>query len=246
MGLKEFNKSTVEELLAVKDRVRNLVNHWGEEGRYKEAVLKTIIKRFLPEQFNIGTGFVVRQMPNSGNYESSDQIDLIVYNTAYPVLFKEDDFLIVTPDSVNAIIEVKANLENQNLRDALRKANVNGKFVFKYKVNFPFFNGIFSFDGYEKYIDSSNINSTISETASEFQHDPNYTKFVVNHIAFNKHIFYKFWENEHLRNKIYKIENLSFAFFISNLIDFLSLNSVIDNENLWFPIDKNFNIITQI
>ena len=40
----EFHKSTAKELLAVKDRVRNLVNHWGEDGRHQKAVIKIIIQ----------------------------------------------------------------------------------------------------------------------------------------------------------------------------------------------------------
>jgi len=244
MDIKKFHKSTVDELIAVKDRVRNLIQHWEEDGRHKEAVLKTVIKRFLPEQFNIGTGFVVRQSSNREIHESSSQIDLIIYNTAFPVLFKEDDFVIVTPDAVNAIIEVKANLENQNFRDVLRKANRNGWFTLKYKVNYPFFNGIFSFEGYENSTDFESINSTISEIASEFQDREMYPKFIVNHIAFNRDTFFKFFENDTNKYKIYDIENLSFAFFISNLIDFLSVNSVNENNYLWFPIDKSFHVVS--
>jgi len=46
----DFQKSITKELDIVKNRVRSLIGnaHWGEEGRYKEAVLKTVINRFLP------------------------------------------------------------------------------------------------------------------------------------------------------------------------------------------------------
>ena len=105
MSIEDYHKSTSNELLAIKDRERHLINHWGEDGRYKEAVLKSIILRFLPEQFNVGTGFVVRQINSQGQHKSSYQIDLIIYDTSFPVLFKEGDFVILTPDAVNAIIE---------------------------------------------------------------------------------------------------------------------------------------------
>lgn len=50
INFEDFQKSITKELDVVKNRVRNLIGpaHWGEEGRYKEAVLKNIIKRFLP------------------------------------------------------------------------------------------------------------------------------------------------------------------------------------------------------
>ena len=48
MDAKEFQKSITEELDVVKNRIRNLIGnrHWGEEGRYKEAILKNILRKF--------------------------------------------------------------------------------------------------------------------------------------------------------------------------------------------------------
>ncbi len=244
MSIEDYHKSTSNELLAIKDRVRHLINHWGEDGRYKEAVLKSIILRFLPEQFNVGTGFVVRQINSQGQHKSSYQIDLIIYDTSFPVLFKEGDFVILTPDAVNAIIEVKANLRNQKLSKVLKKANDNGKFIFngkRNKIN-PFFNGIFSFNGYEKLSNGLLLKLAFDEASIGLDEESYKNDFIVNHIAFNKNIFYKYW-GEIPRNIFYKIEDLTFAYFISNLLDYVSVNSIIDNRDLWFPIDKSLNRI---
>lgn len=56
LNMKLFHKSTTEELRVIKNRVRNLIGdrNWGEEGRYKEAILRNVIKRFLPQNFKIG------------------------------------------------------------------------------------------------------------------------------------------------------------------------------------------------
>ena len=247
MSIKEFHKSTVKELLAVKDRVRNLINHWGEDGRYKEAVLKSIIQRFLPEKFKIASGFVVRQTDEREIHKSSTQIDLIIYDSSFPVLFKEGDFVILTPDAVNAIIEVKANIQNQNIQEILLKSNQNGKFIFNGKRNKtdPFFNGIFSYEGYENITPNSAVLETIKESNIEFENDQYFNQFVVNHISFNNHNFYKYWPQDNEKHYIYMIEDLSFAFFISNIIDYVGINSVIDNSNLWFPVDKSFNVISR-
>jgi hypothetical protein len=247
MSIKEYHKSTSKELLAVKDRVRYLINHWGEDGRYKEAVLKSIISRFLPEKFNIGTGFVVKHTNYSEKHQSSPQIDLIVYDTSFPVLFKEGDFVILTPDAVNAIIEVKANLRNQNISKVLKKANEIGEFIFMGKRNKtkPFFNGIFSYKGYEKLLNALSLKPAFdySKTGLNTEERERYwDDYIVNHIAFNKNIFYKYWGDQP-DNVFYKIEDLTFAYFISNLIDYVSVNSVIDNIKLWFPINKNINKI---
>ena len=37
----------------IKNRVRNLIgnSNWAEEGRYKETILKNVIRRFLPAKY---------------------------------------------------------------------------------------------------------------------------------------------------------------------------------------------------
>ena len=239
----EFHKSTTKELLAIKDRVRNLVNHWGEDGRHQEAVIKTMIQRFLPERFRIGTGFIVRQTRQRGNHQPSKQIDLIIYDTLFPILFKDNDFVILTADSVLGIIEVKANATNQGLEQIVKKANANGKFIFDAKIDKtkPLFNGIFSYESTVSNIDA--ISNNIKNPWDELGTDPNRQYFGVNHISLNQDWFYKFWEHEYsdgnLPHYLYKIKELSFSFFISNLMDWIGGTSVIENSNLWFPIDKS-------
>ena len=242
MNTIDFHKTITDEILAIKDRVRKLINHWGEDGRYKEAVLKSIILKFLPEKYRIASGFVIKQTANRGTHEPSKQIDLIIYDTAFPVLFKENDFVILTADAVVGIIEVKANVVNQNLTEVIKKCNNIGKFIFDGRFNKEkkFFNGIFSYDSIINNEDL--LVEKIKNGYEEFLQYEDYYRYCVNHITPNKDYFYKFWEQELTLelepNYIYKIENLAFSFFISNLIDWLSENSVIENSNIWFPTDK--------
>jgi len=245
MDTKQFHISTGKELLAIKDRVRHLIPHWGEDGRYKEAVLKNVIQRFLPAKFEIATGFVVKQTAHRGQHLSTKQIDLLVYDTDFPILFKESDFVIVTPDAVRAIIEVKANLENQGLQKIIKKANQNGQFIYNGKTDlrFPFFNSIFSYEGFQMP-NMETISNAINTADDTFKVDLNFSKFKVNHISFNKDWFFKYWEQNlpDPANYIYMIEDLSFSFFISNLMDFVSGQSVMLNSNMWFPVDKSIEV----
>jgi hypothetical protein len=245
MNTIDFHKTTTKELLAIKDRVRLLINHWGEDGRYQEAVLKSVIGRFLPEKYKIVSGFVIKQTPNRGEHEASKQIDIIVYNTDFPVLFKEGDFSIVTADSVEAIIEVKANLKNQGVANVMRKSNEIGQFVFNAKADKSknLFNGIFSYAGHErlKINDSQTVQDAIRNSENTINNYPNRNKFKVNHISFNKDKFYKFWNQNDPNDGgyLYEIEDLAFSFLISNLIAHLKSDSVFSNNRLWFPVDKN-------
>lgn len=262
---KDFHLTTGKELLAVKDRLRNLVNHWGEDGRYKEAILRSVIKRFLPEKFSIVTGFVIKQTHTRGEHIPSNQIDIIIYDTSYPTLFKEGDFGVVTADSVRAIIEVKTNLENQKSKRIIEKGNEIGKFIyegkksiweFKYgminsnesRVEFEkknkFFNGIFSYEGFLSIANYDVYKDYLIDENNQFKSIDGFDLFCVNHISFNKDVFYKYWQGFYYSFKmdekayIYEMSDLSFSYFISNLMDYLS-DSIISNSNLWFPEDKS-------
>lgn len=245
MSLINYHQNTTRELIALKDNVRNLIEHWGEDGRYKEAVLKNMIQRFLPEKYIIATGFVIKPTNARGEHKPSKQIDLLIYDNESPVIFKEGDFVILTPDGVRAIIEVKANLQNQNVTQVVNQANANGKFIFDGKEDKSqlFFNGIFSFE-------SAGLNTDlfarqITEANALSERNRNYKKFKVNHISLNENWFVKYWPDEDLPHSVYDIQNLSFSFFISNLIDFLASSSVRKNNFIWFANDKELRRIHQ-
>ena len=122
IDLKEFYKSIGSELSVIKYRVRNLIGaaNWGDEGRYKEAILRNCISRFLPNQYSLGTGFVL--VKDTEKEQVTSQIDIIVYDNSYPVLFKEGDFVIVLPHSVRGIIEVKTNGDSSKFAKSIKNA----------------------------------------------------------------------------------------------------------------------------
>ena len=225
---KEFQKSITKELDTIKNRVRNLIgsSHWGEEGRYKEAILRNVIKRFLPSNLSIGTGFVIKK--NNGNTQISNQIDIIIYENTVPVLFSEGDFVITTYKNVKGIIEVKTKIKNNQLQEIIQKAETNGKLI---RNNI--FNGIFSYE-YEDNINSENMDQVIKRA-----------KGYVNHISLGPDVFIRFWKKENrfrlhppVKNcqndfyNIYKLEGLSFSYFISNLLE-LTCSSSLD-DRWWF------------
>jgi hypothetical protein len=244
MNLTEFHKATSKELLAVTDRVKNLVQHWPEVGRHKEAVLKNIIRKFLPEKYCISTGFVVKQTEERGQHLASRQIDLMIYDSESPVLFREGDFTILTADAVRGIIEVKSNLQHASLQDTVNRANENGQFIISAKGDEDegFFNGVFSFDGFQN-ANPRKIETAVINANAAFIAIPGYEKFKVNHISFNGNWFMKYWPEEASPHSLYNLDELSFSFFISNLIDMLAHKSVRKNNFIWFSTDKELNLI---
>lgn len=231
---KKFQESITKELDTVKDRVRNLIgsSHWGEEGRYKEAILRNVIRRFLPANLSLGTGFVIRK--DNNRTQISNQIDIIVYDNSIPVLFSEGDFVITTYKNVKAIIEVKTKITNSNLHETIEKAKENGKLIGK-----ETFNGIFSYE-YDDDINSSHVDDALKSA-----------EVYVNHLSLGKDIFIRFWKKED-RNRlsppvsncegdfynIYRLEGLSFSYFISNLLDMACSEKLDDRWWFLFPIEE--------
>jgi hypothetical protein len=243
----EFHKSIGNELNAVKDRVRNLIKdaNWAEEGRYKEAVLRNVIRRFLPKNLDIGTGFILKDKK-----EISKQIDIIIYDNTYPVLFREGDFVITSPESVKAIIEVKTKLylsKNPSVEEVLCKATCNEKLLNENRKgnnkkgnNKKIFNGIFVYDQtgskWFRVGDGrlKNVNNRLEEALRK-------SGGIVNHICIGNNIFIKFWypgeEKENVYT-IYRIKNLAFAYFISNLIKSTSERDLKGMSWFLFPTPK--------
>jgi len=227
---KEFQESITKELNTIKNRVRNLIgnSHWGEEGRYKEAILKNVIRRFLPSNLSIGTGFVVKK--NKNETQISSQIDIIIYDNTIPTLFSEGDFVITTHKNVKGIIEVKTKIRSNELQKIIKNAENNGKLIGKQR---RIFNGIFCYE-YTNNIYFERIEQALRNSRG-----------YVNHISLGPNIFIRFWKRKD-RNRlnppvqdcetdffnIYKLQNLSFSYFISNLLE-LTCNSKLD-DRWWF------------
>lgn len=99
--------------------------HYPSVGRYKERLLADAIRHHVPEGFAVGSGFVLfprevreDEIPPAGfdplnmsGYDLSRECDVIVYDaTLAPPVFKDEDFVVVRPEAVRSIIEVKGAL----------------------------------------------------------------------------------------------------------------------------------------
>lgn len=232
----EYQKSVAAEFRALENRVRYLIDkkHWGEEGRYKEAILMNYLKRVLPKHLSAGTGFVRRCD------EITKQIDIIIYDNTYPLLFSEGDFIISTAENVVAIIEVKTNIEPSKLGDYICKANENAKIIIG-DTDKTLFNGIFSYNmpgSVDNYIDKISEIDHKSMFTSSKAHEiiPREVYSCVNHLALGSELFVRLWplgqdeENKTGEIKgvpepyysVYQMdEGLAFSYFFSNLQEHL-------------------------
>ena len=215
---KHYRKSISDELISTKDRVRDFVNHFPEDGRYKEIILKNILVKHLPKTVSVGTGFVM-----CNNHVATPQIDIIVYDNRIPPLFQIDDFVIVVRESVLGIIEVKTKLCKSKFKEINKKAHENGKLIVGDNNLKLLFNGIF---GYETDLNPGArvLPSSIINSLKEYHGQ-------VQHICFGKDIFMKYWHKNPQQNltndehcSFYKLEDMSFGYFISNLLESILIN----------------------
>jgi hypothetical protein len=246
---KDFQKSITKELDIVRNRVRDLIGsaHWGSDGNFKEAILRNSINKFLPKNVSIGTGFIIQS--NEDQIEGvrvSHQLDIIVFDNSLPVLFSEGDFIITTEQNVLGIVEVKTKIINNNgnkssLKAILEKYNGLSSFPLLSRTdNHRIFKGVFSFE-YEDDINGINIENALRVSNG-----------MVNHISLGKDKFIRHWTspeglipqvdcNSTFYN-LYNIPDLSFSYFISNLIHIVTRKEMDDRYWFSFPIQESKEI----
>jgi len=225
----KYHKSVAAELKAVKDRIRNLVRHWPTDGGWKEVVLRSILRKHLPESCIVGQGFIV------GKDRASSQIDILVASKDQPTLFKDGDLLIVTPSAVRAIIEVKTNLTSVDCNEALRKIASNTALCKQYE-NQNVWTGIFDFD-------SSYTNDFCKRLLKASKLAKDLDEVPVNCIVCGTDLFIRYWESGERQDctenlwRSYRLMELAPAYFVGNLIDHIASIDNSSNSFAWFPIE---------
>lgn len=225
-----YQQSIAAEFTAQRDRVRYFIGnaHWGEDGRYKEILLADFLKTIVPNNVGVGTGFV-----RNAQDELTNQIDILIYKKDYPTLFQKGDFVVLMPDSVLGIIEVKSVASasvlttKTNNKSVIEKCDENGKIIGSNAI----FNGIW---GYDSDIRINRNNNNLRKQLRE-------SHGFLNHICFNSDIFCRYWQAgnpiDRFRdqrpcfsfydlswNRVFNKQDndkpgLAFGYFISNLLE---------------------------
>lgn len=108
-------------------------SHYPSLGNYKERILAETIKKYLPSPFEVGTGFVLFPHEhvdppgglenfdklNKSAFTTSKQCDIIVFDSTYPTVFRDGDFIVLRPEAVKAIIEVKGAISLTETRNVI-------------------------------------------------------------------------------------------------------------------------------
>lgn len=91
--------------------------HPGERGKSRENAVIEFLKKYLPANLGVGTGFVI-----AANGEVSRQQDIVIFDAQKcPTLYGSDDTQVFPVEGVYAVIEVKSNLDSLELNDCIEK-----------------------------------------------------------------------------------------------------------------------------
>jgi hypothetical protein len=189
-----------------------------------------------PNNVVIGRGFVIT---DSG---PTTQCDILIYRADLPVLFRQGDLAFVTPDAVVGIIEVKSRATSQVVDEGLGKLAALGRKLGRHREHCCL--GLFIYEA-----ETINHELILTKLQNECQHRSQ----IVNFINIGCSAFIRFWEyspnggdENYEQWHSYDLENMSAGYFLSNVLDFISPESIARNSKLWFPEDsKEFRLVAK-
>jgi len=231
---KKYHKSIATELCAVKDRVRDLIgsDHWLSDGEHKEAVLRRILRGHVAQSLEIGSGFVCAENGNS------TQTDILITHRNKPTLFRDGETLLVTPDAVACLIEVKTRITGGDMGTVLDKLASSAALVGK--AGYPAcVAGLFAYEPF------ANQNSHHELLTRVQQASGGKRERVVNWIAAGPDLFVRFWAKGTDVNSLvagpvwhsYELKELSHAYFVSNVVWDTCPEVDHEMQYAWFPVE---------
>lgn len=110
-GLVEFYSSQSELLLAQYETINRLLGpttDWIHPGTHCEVLLRDYLRRTLLAGMSVDKGFIYGRVERDGKESHGPEIDILIHDTTdFSPIFRLDDFVIVQPDAVLGIIQVK-------------------------------------------------------------------------------------------------------------------------------------------
>lgn len=215
MDIEAYFRSISQELESQRDRVRQFLGdrHWPTDGAWKESVLRAVLRRMVGSGVEIGSGFFL------AGEVVSPQIDLLIYRSDSPVLFRDGDLVIVPAHAVRAVIEVKTRLRNHTLSEGLTHltracGNLRG-------LRRNVMTGLFAHES--DYRTNGEILRRLRRLCST---DP------VDVIANGPDRFVRYWANEPGTTSVYEqwhsyeMAGLAFGYFIQNLVSHMAPDGI--------------------
>jgi len=231
MDIELYLKSLGQEVMSLKQRVRYLLadSHWQTDGEWKESVVRQILRRYLPATVRVSRGFVVTAD------RASTQIDILVHDASRPVVFQDGDLVFATPDAVLGLIEIKSRVDRSRFGEAIEKLGRNAEVV-RLHPNTRAFVSFLAFEGEGQF--SESWLDHVAAAAPTWNHRLNFA-------AVGDAGFIRYWDENpeapsrpHESWHAYDLPGLAIGYFVHNVVDAVSPQSVFQNSDLWYPKDR--------
>ena len=228
MDVRSYFESLGLELGSLKQRVRHLIAdaHWQTDGEWKESVVRQVLRRHLPTTAIVGRGFVVT------SESATSQLDVLIHDASKPVVFKDSDLAFVTPDAVLGIIEVKTRVGPADCGVAAERLARNIELIRRHP-NIRAFAALFAFE-----MDGGDSKSFLERVARAAASRNERLDFA----AIGDSMFLKYWnlDPETQRRMYqtwhsYRMPGLAPGYFVHDVVNFVSPESVFPNNEVWFP-----------
>ncbi len=117
-ALIEYGKSIASEFEARLDRIRTFIpDHYLTSGTANETILRGFLADLSPTHFKVGQGFIYDPTKSE---RPSKQCDIIVFDQySFPLIHSEGDIKVVWPGAAKLVIEVKSELNKEELIKAV-------------------------------------------------------------------------------------------------------------------------------
>lgn len=198
-----IHKFRVLETLIPNSRTKGAA-HRAEEGRYIESILRDFLNRHLPSGIRAVSGFILCPSTKRGDFDlnyvenhpdkHSRQIDIIVYDFAnFPVYERFEEFCIVPPEGVLAIISVKKTLYKSELHGEINSLTSAAELCISKDRRGPHI-GLFAFS-----VESTNRETIINCCFESLKTDSSKKSFelLINEISVLQNFVIFKWRKEH-------------------------------------------------
>ena len=114
--MKQYYWNVQKKILVQRDIIRSLLKDPKVIGDYYEAIIMEAVRESISEYFAARRGVII-----SNDGQSSRECDIIVYSAAeYGPLFLSGDIVVINPEAVRCVIQVKGTLNHENLQEAVK------------------------------------------------------------------------------------------------------------------------------
>jgi hypothetical protein len=122
-GLLEYYSSQAEVMLAQYENINRLLgptHDWTHPGDFCEILFRDFIRRFLSPALSADKGFFYGRATLEDKDTHCPEIDILIHDTQkHRPIFRMGDFVIVKPEAVRAMIQVKRTLSKTQVQNGV-------------------------------------------------------------------------------------------------------------------------------